>query len=54
MGFQMLFIILLGVWGGIKIDAWMVLQFPVFTILFSILSVFGAIYLVIRDLIKKK
>ena len=52
--FQMLAIILLGVWGGIKLDEWLQLQFPVFTLLLSVLSVFLAIYTVVKDLLKKK
>ena len=49
---QMLAIILLGVFGGIKIDEWLNLQFPVFTLILSILSVILAIFYVIKDLIK--
>lgn len=50
---QMLAIILIGVFGGIKLDEWVAWGFPVFTAIFSILSVFLAIYYVIRDLLKK-
>ena len=50
---QMLVIILLGVWGGVKIDEWLSLKFPVFTVLLSLLSVFFAIYSVVKDLLKK-
>lgn len=50
---QMLAIILIGVFGGIKLDEWVAWEFPVFTAIFSILSVFLAIYYVIRDLLKK-
>ncbi len=50
---QMLVIILIGVFGGIKLDEWISWEFPVFTSFFSILSVFLAIYYVIRDLLKK-
>ena len=49
---QMLAIILLGVFGGIKIDEWLNLQFPVFALILSILSVILAIFYVIKDLIK--
>lgn len=49
---QMLAIILLGVFGGIKIDEWLGLEFPVFTLIFSLLSVILAIYYVIKDLLK--
>jgi F0F1-type ATP synthase assembly protein I len=50
--FQMLAIILLGVWGGVKTDEWLNLEIPVFTILLSLLSVIAAIYSVIKDLLK--
>lgn len=50
--FQMLIIILIGVFGGIKLDGWLKLSVPVFTIVFSILAVILAIYSVTRGLIK--
>jgi len=50
---QMLAIILIGVFGGIKLDEWISWEFPIFTTVFSIVSVILAIYYVIRDLIKK-
>ena len=53
-GIQMLVIILIGVFGGVKLDEWIAWEFPVFTIIFSILSVFLAIYYVTRDLLKKR
>jgi F0F1-type ATP synthase assembly protein I len=51
-GFQMLAIILLGVFGGVKLDQWLKLEVPVFTVLLSILSVILAIYYVVKDLLK--
>ena len=54
MGTQMLVIIGLGVFGGFKLDKWLELKIPVFTILLSLLSVAGAIYLSVKDFIKKK
>ena len=50
--FQMLVIILLGVFGGIKLDQWLHLKFPVFTVVLSMLSVILAIYYVTKDLMK--
>lgn len=50
---QMLAIILLGVFFGVKLDEWIAWEFPVFTSVFSILSVFLAIYYVTRDFLKK-
>ncbi|MBN2892349.1 MAG: AtpZ/AtpI family protein [Bacteroidales bacterium] len=52
MPFQMLAIIGLGVFGGIKLDKLLNLNFPVFTIILAILSVVLAIYVVVKDLIK--
>jgi F0F1-type ATP synthase assembly protein I len=51
-GFQMLAIILLGVFGGVKLDQWLEFKAPVFTIVFSILSVILAIYYAVKDLIR--
>lgn len=51
-GFQMLAIILLGVFGGVKLDQWLHLKFPVFTVTLSILSVALAIYYAVKDFLK--
>lgn len=53
MGFQMLAIILAGVFGGYKLDQWLHTR-PILIIVFSILSVFIAIYSITRDLLKRK
>ncbi len=50
--FQMVAIILIGVFGGVKLDAYLQLKFPIFTVIFSLLSVFLSIYYVIKDLLK--
>jgi hypothetical protein len=54
MGIQMLVIIGLGTYGGIKLDELLKIKFPVFTIVCSLASVALAIYVVIKDLLKKK
>lgn len=51
--FQMLVIMLAGVFGGRELDKWLDWDFPVFTLVMTILSVFLAIYTVIKDLIRK-
>lgn len=51
---QMLVIIALGVVGGYFLDKWIGWRFPVFTLLLSIVSVAAAIYIVIKDFLKKK
>lgn len=50
---QMIIVILLGVYGGYKVDHWLDLKFPVFLLMFSLLSVGLAVYLAIKDFIKK-
>ena len=51
---QMLVIITGGVFGGYKLDEYLNFEFPVFTLLLSLLSVGFAIYIVTKDLLKKK
>ncbi len=53
LAFQMLAIIGIGVFGGVKIDEWLNLKFPVFTLILSVLAVSAAIYSAIRDQIRK-
>ena len=50
---QMLVIIGLGVFGGVKLDEWLNPGFPVFTLVLSVLSVILSIYQATRGLIKK-
>lgn len=52
LGIQMVVIILITVWGGIKLDKLFGLETPVFTIILSLLGVFAAIYTAIKDFIK--
>ncbi|MCK9452110.1 MAG: AtpZ/AtpI family protein [Bacteroidales bacterium] len=52
LAFQMMFIILAGVFGGVELDKWLGWKFPVFTVAFSILAVILAIYYAIKDLLK--
>jgi hypothetical protein len=51
-GIQMLVIIGLGVWGGIKLDEIITWDFPIFTLVLSLASVAIAIYHAIKDFIK--
>ncbi len=53
MAVQMIAIILFGVLGGIKLDEFLSLKFPVFTLVLTLLSVFLAIFFAIRDFLKK-
>jgi phosphatidylglycerophosphate synthase len=53
LAFQMLAIILLGVWGGRKTDQWLNLSYPVFTAVLSVVSVLLAVYYAIKDFIRK-
>ena len=54
MGFQMIAIIGLGCWGGYKLDKIYPNKFHVFTIVLSLVSIFAALYFVLKDLIKPK
>ena len=52
LGVQMIVIILVTVWGGIKLDKLFGLETPVFTVILSLLGVFAAIYTAVKDFIK--
>lgn len=51
-GVQMLAVILIGVFGGQKLDEVCGNENPIFLVIFSLLAVFAAIYLAIKDFIK--
>ena len=54
MATQMGITIFLGVWGGMKLDEKFPHDIPIFTLVLSMVSVVLAIYLVIKDFLKKK
>ena len=55
LAFQMIAIILIGVFGGIKIDHWLKLKFPVFTVILVFIGCTGlAMYYGIKDFLKNE
>ena len=52
LAFQMMGIILVTVWGGVKLDKQTGWHTPVFTIVLSLLGVFAALYTSLKDFIK--
>lgn len=52
LAFQMIAVILVLTWGGIKLDKLIGLSTPVFTIILSLLGVFAGIYIAVKDFIK--
>ncbi|MEI6576459.1 MAG: AtpZ/AtpI family protein [Bacteroidota bacterium] len=51
---QMLAIILLFTYAGVKLDAWIHIKIPIFTVILSLSGVVIAIYQVTKDLLRKK
>ena len=54
LAFQMIAIILVAVFGGIKLDQIVRWEFPVFTLVLTILAVFMSMYYAVKDIIKFK
>jgi len=54
MATQMAITIFLGVWGGIKLDQTFQFKTPVMTLICSLLGVIMAVYIVIRDVLRKR
>ena len=52
--FEMVVIIMVAVWGGLKLDEKYNQGKPLFVIIFSLLGVFIALYTALRDFIKFK
>jgi F0F1-type ATP synthase assembly protein I len=52
LAFQMIIIIAVLTWCGVKLDKVLGLSTPVFTIILSLLGVFAGIYTAIKDFIK--
>lgn len=52
LAFEMLGIIVLGVWGGNKLDQLCDADFPLWTVILSLLAVFASLFLVIKDVLK--
>ncbi len=52
LAFEMISIMGAGVFAGYKIDQWLNLSFPAFTLSLMILSVIGAIYHAIKNFLK--
>ncbi|MDP3442324.1 MAG: AtpZ/AtpI family protein [Ignavibacteria bacterium] len=52
LAFQMMFIILAGVYGGVLLDKWTGWHFPLFKLVLSLSAVVLAIYYAIKDLLK--
>ncbi|MCK4853570.1 MAG: AtpZ/AtpI family protein [Bacteroidales bacterium] len=50
----MIAIILVGVFGGIKLDKIVKWEFPVFTLVLSILAVIMSMYYAVKDIIRFK
>lgn len=53
LGFEMVIIILAGAFGGRELDKLVKWNFPVFTLVLTILAVVGAILYGVRDVLKK-
>ena len=48
-GFQMIAIILAGLFGGIKLDEYLALEFPVFTLILTVLGFVIAFYFLFKQ-----
>ena len=54
-GFQMIAFMVIGVLGGMKLDQWIKgIEFPLFTVVLTLVSVIFATYYSIKDFIKPK
>lgn len=52
LAFEMVAIMVIGVFAGYKIDGWLNLSFPAFTLGLLVLSAIGSIYYAIKNFLK--
>jgi len=52
LAFRLIAVVLAGFFGGMKIDDWLRLEFPVFTLTLSVAGLVVSLYLLIKDLLK--
>lgn len=53
LAFQMMAVIGLAVWGGMKLDAWLNMRFPVFLVTLTLMSVAATLVITIKSLPKE-
>ncbi|MDO1448592.1 AtpZ/AtpI family protein [Rhodocytophaga aerolata] len=53
LGFQMMATLGIAVWGGIKLDEWLELKFPAFTVALPCIALIGSLIIFIRSLPKE-
>ncbi len=53
LGFQMMATLGIAVWGGIKLDDWLELKFPAFTVALPCIALIGSLIIFIRSLPKE-
>ena len=54
MGLQMGVTIFLFAYAGVKLDKWLALKFPIFTLVLALAGVAGSMYYVIKELSNMK
>ena len=52
LAFQMMAVIGLAVWGGMKLDAWLGMRFPVFLVVLTLMAVAASLIITIKSLPK--
>ena len=52
LAFRLIAIVLVGFFGGLKLDQWLNLKFPIFTLVLALSGLFLSLYLLIKDLLK--
>ncbi len=52
LAFRLIAVVLIGFFGGMKLDQWLNTKFPVFTLVLAFAGLFLSLYLLIKDLLK--
>lgn len=52
LAFKLIVIVLIGFFGGMKLDQWLKFELPVFTLVLAVAGLFLSLYLLLKDLLK--
>jgi len=52
LAFRLIAIVLIGFFGGMKLDQWLNIKFPIFTLVLALTGLFLSLYLLLKDLLK--
>ncbi len=52
LAFRLIAVVMIGFFSGLKLDQWLNMKYPIFTVVLASVGLFLSLYLLIKDLLK--